>query len=212
MVKDIKLYLLISILLILFCGVIASNVRVSKLNSKCKKIQKHLLYQQNILDKHKKLFDENLKMLPNQVVSKELQKAQVEVQPVSFDDMQSVQDTDDVIEIHTVERNNNNERTRRENPITTILPLVTSMMTMMNQPDTVPNLVVENSLPTPTNVIEEVDYEKIEEEKRMMEVIQEEINEMKIRKEDEESGEKKEEVIEVTTPIVKEEVPGIQVQ
>ena len=49
MVKDIKLYLSIAVVLILMVGIIVSNIRVSKLNSKCKKLQKHLIYHMKIL-------------------------------------------------------------------------------------------------------------------------------------------------------------------
>ena len=57
------------------------------------------------------------------------------------------------------------------------------------------------------SVIEEIDYEKQEEEKRMLEVIKEEMNELQVRSDDKESTDNIQIVEEKVT-----EVPGIAVQ
>ena len=210
MVKEIKLYLLIVVLMILVFAIIVSHVRISKTNTKCKKLQKHLLYQQSILDKHKRLFDENLNLLPKEI-SKTLKNDTTLQKPQEIleDD-----NSENILELNTPAVQNQVNPTstgnpRRDNPMSTILPLVTSMMTMMNQPDTVTNVMIEPSLPMQNSgsVIEEIDYEKQEEEKRMLEVIKEEMNELQVRSEDKELTN----IIEVVEEKVTE-VPGIAVQ
>ena len=209
MVKEIKLYLLIVVLMILVFAIIVSHVRISKTNTKCKKLQKHLLYQQSILDKHKRLFDENLNLLPKEI-SKTLKNDTTLQKPQEILE----DDTENILELNTPAVQNQVNPTstgnpRRDNPMSTILPLVTSMMTMMNQPDTVTNVMIEPSLPMQNSgsVIEEIDYEKQEEEKRMLEVIKEEMNELQVRSEDKESTN----IIEVVEEKLTE-VPGIAVQ
>ena len=210
MVKEIKLYLLIVVLMILVFAIIVSHVRISKTNTKCKKLQKHLLYQQSILDKHKRLLDENLNLLPKDI-SKTLQNdTTLQKPPEILEDDNS----ENILELNTPAVQNQVNPTstgnpRRDNPMSTILPLVTSMMTMMNQPDTVTNVMIEPSLPMQNSgsVIEEIDYEKQEEEKRMLEVIKEEMNELQVRSDDKESTDNIEVVEEKVT-----EVPGIAVQ
>lgn len=210
MVKEIKLYLLIVVLMILVFAIIVSHVRISKTNTKCKKLQKHLLYQQSILDKHKRLFDENLNLLPKEI-SKTLKNDTTLQKPQEIleDD-----NSENILELNTPAVQNQVNPTsmgnpRRDNPMSTILPLVTSMMTMMNQPDTVTNVMIEPSLPMQNSgsVIEEIDYEKQEEEKRMLEVIKEEMNELQVRSDDKESTD----IIEVVEEKVTE-VPDIAVQ
>lgn len=210
MVKEIKLYLLIVVLMILVFAIIVSHVRISKTNTKCKKLQKHLLYQQSILDKHKRLFDENLNLLPKEI-SKTLKN---DTTPQKPPEILEDDNSENILELDTpaVQNQVNTTSTgnpRRDNPMTTILPLVTSMMTMMNQPDTVTNVMIEPSLPmqNSASVIEEIDFEKQEEEKRMLEVIKEEMNELQVRSDDKESTN----IIEVVGEKVTE-VPGITVQ
>lgn len=209
MVKEIKLYLLIVVLMILVFAIIVSHVRISKTNTKCKKLQKHLLYQQSILDKHKRLFDENLNLLPKEISKTLKNDTTLQKPPEILED-----DTENILELNTPAVQNQVNPTstgnpRRDNPMSTILPLVTSMMTMMNQPDTVTNVMIEPSLPMQNSgsVIEEIDYEKQEEEKRMLEVIKEEMNELQVRSDDKESTD----IIEVVEEKVTE-VPGIAVQ
>lgn len=210
MVKEIKLYLLIVVLMILVFAIIVSHVRISKTNTKCKKLQKHLLYQQSILDKHKRLFDENLNLLPKEISNTLKNDTTIQKPPEILEDDNS----ENILELNTpaVQNQVNTTSTanpRRDNPMSTILPLVTSMMTMMNQPDTVTNVMIEPSLPmqNSSSVIEEIDYEKQEEEKRMLEVIKEEMNELQVRSDDKESTDNIQIVEEKVT-----EVPGIAVQ
>ena len=122
MVKEIKLYLLIFVLMILVFAIIVSHVRISKTNTKCKKLQKHLLYQQSILDKHKRLFDENLNLLPKEI-SKTLKNDTTLQKPppeILEDD-----NSENILELNTpVVQNQVNPTStgnpRRDNPMSTI--------------------------------------------------------------------------------------------
>ena len=53
--SDLQFYVFLFVIFILICVLIATNLRINKLNDKSKKLQKHILYQQGILEKQNKL-------------------------------------------------------------------------------------------------------------------------------------------------------------
>lgn len=157
--EDSKIYIFIALCTLLLVGVIVTNVRVNKLTIKTKKLQKHVLYQQNLIEK-------SLQSSTSTGDS----TSTVLVPPPSL--MEEEEET---------KRETVPERPpERPNPINNILPLVGSLVNMMGNPG-----LVDTSTISPPVVVEEkssfeMNQNKEFDEEKMMVEIQNELNELKI--------------------------------
>lgn len=178
--SDLQFYVFLFVIFILICVLIATNLRINKLNDKSKKLQKHILYQQGILEKQNKLIgskteEQTIQPPPPPTITEE------EELP---DPPQPVQPQQQIV-ASTV--SHNQQQGPRQNPIANLLPLVSSVMTMMNTTETNPVVINQE----PQHMIVE---EKTEEEDQLLEEIKTELSELKLNKEKKVSSSEEENV------------------
>ena len=158
--EDSKIYIFIALCTLLLVGVIVTNVRVNKLTIKTKKLQKHVLYQQNLIEK-------SLQSSTSTGDS----TSTVLVPPPSL-----MEEEEEETKRETVPE----RPPERPNPINNILPLVGSLVNMMGNPG-----IVDTSTVSPPVVVEEkssfeMNQNKEFDEEKMMVEIQNELNELKL--------------------------------
>lgn len=147
---------------ILICGLVFTNVRITKLNDKSKKLQKHIMYQQGIMEKYNKMIGDkkdNNELIPPPVEEEdELPEIEERKAPVVAPAAPEPP----------------------RNPIANLLPIMTSVMTMMNQNEG-PVAAVHQEPPSSITV-EDMNQKQFEEEKMLSE-IKSELSELKINPE-----------------------------
>ena len=168
--SETQFYCFILIMVILFVGLIVVNVRVNKLKEKTTKLQKHILYQQNILEKHHKKLVQG---------KDDMRENLVEAPPIMVEEELDLE-VEDIIEPSTSSSSNSSVKTPppNRNPISNLLPLVSTVMTtMMSTNDTKPN-----PIDTTSSTIEYLNKKDFEEEKMLSE-IKSELAELKLNPE-----------------------------
>jgi len=120
--------------------------KIRKINETIGQIQKHLMYQQNLIEKHNVLLRNTpTNMNPNEIIQ--------DVHPPSF------------MNNETIKKEEKPPVEEKPNPIQTLLPMISSLMGMMNQGE---------------EVEEEEEEEEVEERKtEMVKEIETELNELK---------------------------------
>lgn len=148
---------------ILIFALVFTNVRINKLNDKSKKLQKHIMYQQGIMEKYNKMIGDkkdNNELIPPPVEEEELPEIEERKAPVVAPAAAAPEPP--------------------RNPMANLLPIMTSVMSMMNQNEG-PVGVVHQEPPSSTTV-EDMNEKQFEEE-RMLSEIKSELSELKINPE-----------------------------
>ena len=145
---------------ILIFALVFTNVRINKLNDKSKKLQKHIMYQQGIMEKYNK-------MIGNKKENNEL------IPPPVEEELPEIEETKSSVVAPAPAP----EPPR--NPIANLLPIMTSVMSMMNQNDG--NFAAVQEPPSSVTV-EDISKKQFEEE-RMLSEIKSELSELKINTE-----------------------------
>ena len=143
---------------ILIFALVFTNVRINKLNDKSKKLQKHIMYQQGIMEKYNK-------MIGNKKENNEL------IPPPVEEELPEIEETKSSVVAPAPEP--------PRNPIANLLPIMTSVMSMMNQNDG--NFAAVQEPPSSVTV-EDISKKQFEEE-RMLSEIKSELSELKINTE-----------------------------
>lgn len=184
---DTNFYILIALVCIVILSYIIMNIRMNKISDKVSKLQKHVLYQQTIIEKYSNnsVTQDNIgKDLENTMLENEIKnEMKEEINPTSQSSTTVVQTSPQQ------EQTTQQEQSPPPNPINTILPLISSVMTMVNSssgsevnttPSTYENEIQDYSQEYPqTATIEEIKDLKLEEEK-MKKDIQQELNQLQI--------------------------------
>jgi len=175
--SDKTFYILLVVGVLFIFGLVVTNVRINKMNKKTSKLQKHVLYQQSIIEKHHKLIAKNEteeKLIPAPaIIAEEELPEPISIVPTTTPPPPPP--------VETSARSNRGS----SSPLTNLLPLMSSMMTMMNVVETPANVVnIDNHTPMSTNSpsIEEIENGQVD-QKQMLSDIQSELEELKITSE-----------------------------
>ena len=177
--SDKTFYILLVVGVLFIFGLVVTNVRINKMNKKTSKLQKHVLYQQSIIEKHHKLIAKNEteeKLIPAPaIIAEEELPEPISIVPTTTPPPPPPPP------VETSARSNRGS----SSPLTNLLPLMSSMMTMMNVVETPANVVnIDNHTPMSTNSpsIEEIENGQVD-QKQMLSDIQSELEELKITSE-----------------------------
>ena len=177
--SDKTFYILLVVGVLFIFGLVVTNVRINKMNKKTSKLQKHVLYQQSIIEKHHKLIAKNEteeKLIPAPaIIAEEELPEPISIVPTTTPPPPPPPP------VETSARSNRGS----SSPLTNLLPLMSSMMTMMNVVETPANVVnIDDHTPMSTNSpsIEEIENGQVD-QKQMLSDIQSELEELKITSE-----------------------------
>ena len=132
---DINFSLIIILLLAVVVSFICLKLKIGSLQDKIKKLQKHLIYFNDMIEKHsdklKNISSTNSDALTT-IGTEDSKKSEL-MEDFDLDlDMDDKQDQEQKTDSNTTTSNSHTTNRTNSSPLTNILPLVSTVMTMMN--------------------------------------------------------------------------------
>lgn len=178
-------YILIALLCVVILSYIIVNFRMNKLSEKVIKLQKTILYQQNILEKQNKILS-TLKTTKtaddDDIIRPEELEIQNDIMIMDEESKQNIRSITPATSIQPyVQQNSVHEQQPAKqppNPINSILPLINTVMTMVNSTSSDSQNSVQPEQDLEPTIEQKEELKK--EENKMIEDIKDELNELNI--------------------------------